>query len=83
MNRTKNIEKIEIWENNPAQYNPTKIVNVRFKFPCTWTTFTIDELIEIIRLWIKTEEARYPLKDGYKGRWLLYKKITDVFMEGL
>jgi len=77
--KTVNIEDIELWENNPKQYNDSKIVRVLFKFPCKWTTLTIDELKEILRLWIKTEEIRYPKENGFLGRDLLFEEIKDVF----
>lgn len=76
---TANIDKIEIWKDNPDKTRTSEIVVVRFKFPCMWTTFTIDELKEILKLWIETEEKRYPPKDGFKGRELLYNEISGVF----
>lgn len=81
MNTTKNIEKIALWEDNPDKTRTSKIVRIDFKFPCTWTTFTIDELKEIIRLWIITEEERYPRDKGFKGRELLFEEIKKVFEE--
>ena len=81
MKTTANIESIDLWKNNPGQYNATEIVRVNFKFPCEWTTFTIDELLQILRLWIQTEERRYPPEQGYKGRWMLFEEINKLFHE--
>ena len=78
---TTNIKNIDIWKDNPGQYNKTEIVRINFKFPCTWTTLTIEELKEMLRLWIKTEEKRYPKSEGYLGRQLLLDEIIKVFKE--
>jgi len=80
MKTTANIKDINIWDNNPGQYNPSQIVRIEFKFPCTWTTLTIDELLEILRLWIIAEEQRYP-KPQFKGRDMLFDKIKEVFKD--
>ena len=76
---TANIEAIRLWKENPDKTRTSKIVIVEFQFPCSWTTFTIDELKEILRLWIETEEERYPPMEGYKGRQLLFNEIKSVF----
>jgi len=77
---TYNINSIDLWEENPDTSRTSKIVRINFNFPCTWTTLSIEELKQIIRLWIKTEEQRYPL-DYSKGRWLLFTEIADLFYE--
>ncbi len=78
---TANIKEIRLWSDNPDKTRTSKIVRIDFNFPCSWTTLTIGELKEIIRLWIKTEEERYPPKDGFKGRELLFDEIKKVFEE--
>ena len=78
---TANIKDIVLWKDNPDKTRTSEIVRVNFNFPCTWTTFTIEELKQIIRLWIKTEEKRYPVEKGYKGRELLKQEIDKVFKE--
>lgn len=77
--RTANIKTIKLWEKNPDTSRTSKIVRIDFKFPCTWTTLTIAELMEIIRLWIQTEEERYPPEKGFEGRWMLFKEIKKIF----
>ena len=76
---TANIENILLWEDNPDKTRTSHIVRVNFKFPCLWTTFTIDELKELLRLWIIAEERRYPPCKGYQGRALLEIEINKVF----
>lgn len=76
---TANIESINLWNDNPDKSRTSEIVRINFKFPCLWTTFTIEELKEIIRLWIITEEKRYPVEKGFRGRELLYEEIKKVF----
>lgn len=46
-----------------------------------YTCLTIEQLKEILRLWIIGEEERYPQEKGYKGRWLLFEEIKKVFEE--
>jgi len=73
----KNIKRICLSE--PAPENMIRLVRVEFEFPCTYTYFNIDDLLEIIRLWIVSEEEKYPQAEGNKGRWLLFDKIVEVF----
>lgn len=58
-----------------------KILVIEFNYPCTWSTLSIDELKEIIRLWIKAEEETYPIENGFQGRWLFKKEVDKVFYE--
>ena len=76
---TKNIKYIRLWHENPQKDRTSYIVRVDFNFPCTWTTFTIDELLIILGLWIDAEEKRYPQEQGYAGRGLLFEKIKQLF----
>ncbi len=46
-----------------------------------YTCLTIEQLMTILRLWIKGEEERYPQERGFRGRWLLFDKIKGVFDE--
>ena len=73
------IEKISIWEDNPDKSRVSKVVRVQFKYKTDWCIFTIEELMEILKYWIIGEEIKYPQSKGYKGRWMLYDKITEVF----
>lgn len=78
-----NIDKIRLWDDNPVNWRgtdmPFKAVRIEFKFPCNWTVLHIDNLKEILRLWIIGEEERYPPGKGYKGRLLLFDEIKKVF----
>jgi hypothetical protein len=78
---TANIESITLWENNPDKTRTSSVVRINFKFPCTWTTLTIEELKQILRLWIETEENRYKTSEGFRGRALLFEEIVKVFEE--
>lgn len=61
--------------------NGVHIVKIDFKFPCTYTCLSIDDLKEILRFWIIGEEKRYPQEKGFKGRWLLFEELKKVFDE--
>ena len=76
-----NIKEIKLWLDNPKSYNDMKLVKIDFLFPCEWTVLNIDDLKNIIRLWIKGEELRYPIDEGFKGRWLLFDELKKVFEE--
>lgn len=76
---TANIDKIRLWDDNPDKSRTSRIVRIDFKFPCTWTTLEIEELKEILRLWIITEEQRYPKEQGFQGRNMLLNEILEVF----
>lgn len=82
-----NIENIRLWDKEVdgncenKSYNKIPLVRINFKFPCTWTTLGIEDLKQIIRLWIKGEEIQYPQEEGFKGRWLLFEEIKKVFDE--
>lgn len=76
---TANIDNIDTWDDNPDKTRTSNVVRINFKFPCTWTTLTIEELKEVIRQWIKVEEERYPPEQGFKGRELLFNEIKEVF----
>ena len=75
-----NISSVELWTGD-KNYNGVPIVRVNFKFPCEYTCFSIDDLKQILRLWIKGEELKYPLSKGFKGRYLLLQEIIKVFQE--
>ena len=75
----RNIEKIELWRNNPEQYNNVPLVRIDFTGPCRWTVLDITDLLQILELWIIGEEEAYPPGKGYKGRLMLYDKIKEVF----
>ena len=75
------IEKIDLWENNPKQNNKVPIVRIKFKYATNWCVFTLQELKELLRIWIKGEEMAYPPSKGFKGRWMLFDEIKKVFDE--
>jgi hypothetical protein len=74
-----NIEGIAL-STKEDSYNGIPLVKISFKFPCTWTILEIEDLKQILRLWIRGEEQRYP-RPEYKGRWLLFEEILKVFLE--
>jgi hypothetical protein len=77
-------KEIELFNSNSSKYDiPMEIVKIKFSHKTDWVIFNIKELLEILRLWNKGEEKRYPLDEGYKGRWLLFDEILKVFNEGL
>ena len=75
-----NIKKIFIWNENPQKDRTSHIVRIDFNNSTNWTILTIAELLELLRLWIIAEERRYPKSKGFRGRWLLFSKILEVFM---
>ena len=85
---TANIKSIRMWDDNPDKTRVSKVVRIEFKFPCTWTVLSIEELKQILRVWIKGEELKYPTRtnlygDTVKGRSLLFEEIIKVFEEDL
>jgi len=78
---TANIKAISLWHDNPDKSRLSRIVRVDFHFPCTWTVLSIADLKNILRLWIKGEETRYPISKGFRGRWMLFDEIKKVFEE--
>ena len=78
--KTKNIESIELWLDNPDKSRISYVVKINFKFPCKWTILSIEDLKNILRLWIKGEEKKYP-PPKYKGRYLLLQEILKTFLE--
>lgn len=46
-----------------------------------YTCLTVDQLKEILRLWIIGEEEKYPQEKGFRGRWMLFDEIKEVFIE--
>lgn len=76
----KNIKEI-VLENPPENYNGIPLVKIKFNFPCSWSCLDIEDLKQILRLWIKGEELKYPQEKGFKGRWLLFEEIKKVFDE--
>jgi len=76
-----NIKDIVLWDDNPDKTRISKVVRINFNFPCTWTVFGIEDLKQILRLWIKGEELKYPPSLGYKGRDLLKEELLKVFEE--
>ena len=46
-----------------------------------YTCLKIEQLKEILRLWIIGEEERYPQSEGNRGRWMIFDEIKKVFDE--
>jgi len=44
-----------------------------------YTCLTVEQLLKILDLWIIGEEERYPIEQGFRGRWMLFDKIKEVF----
>lgn len=44
-----------------------------------YTCLTVEQLKEILKLWIIGEEEKYPLHEGFRGRWMLFEEICNVF----
>ena len=59
----------------------TRPVKIWFKEERKFAVFTVEELKQILRLWIKGEEEKYPQEKGFKGRWMLFEEIKKVFEE--
>lgn len=90
---TKNIKNIELMNGKEIEEkfqakmsikdNNIKRVVICFNFPCTWTIFTIEELKEIIRLWIKGEKEQYPFlkSKDFNGPFLFKNEIEKIFNE--
>jgi hypothetical protein len=75
-----NIKEI-ILEKAPGTYNGIHLVKIIFNFPVTWSVLSLEDLKQILRLWIKGEELKYPQKRGFKGRGLLKEEIDKIFEE--
>ena len=78
------VKVIRLWEDSDGiekRYNDIKPVRIEFNYKTDWCCFTIEELKQILRLWIKGEEMVYPQTENCKGRWLLFKEIEKVFNE--
>ena len=78
---TKNIDDIVLWCDNPDKTRISQVVRINFCFPCTWTILSLADLEKIIKLWIIGEEKKYPLSQGFNGRWMLYDQIKEWFKE--
>lgn len=72
----KNIKSIDLVE---VDKNKPRVVTINFEFPCTWTILDIEDLKDILRLWIKGEEEKYPQEKGFRGRWMLFEEIEKIF----
>ena len=76
-----NIEDINLWRGDDSKrYNKVPLVKINFKFPCEWTVLNLEDLKQILRMWIQGEEEVYPQPE-FKGRWLLFDEIKKVFEE--
>lgn len=75
------IKEISLWYDNPLATNNVPLVKLDFNHNISWLVLSVDELLNIIRFWIKGEEIKYPLAKGFQGRYMLLQKILDVFNE--
>lgn len=75
-----NIKEI-VLEKPEKSYNDMRLVKIKFNFPCTWTILRVDDLKQILRLWIIGEEEKYPQEKGFQGRKMLFSEIEKVFKE--
>ena len=64
----------------PSHADGKPLATVVFKFPCKYTTFTISELLDILRKWFIAEELRYPTEFRYKGEYF-FEEVKKVFKE--
>lgn len=55
------------------------LVKINFNYLCDFTYLNIEDLKEILKLWIWGEELVYHQGLGFKGRWLLFEEIKNVF----
>jgi hypothetical protein len=76
---TSNIKSISLWRDNPRSVNNVPLVKIDFNFPCTWTVLNISDLKEIISNWIVGEELVYPPSKGFRGRWMLFDELKELF----
>jgi len=72
-------KNIELWDG--LKDDGLSVVRINFSTPAEWCVFTVEELLQILRLWIEGEEIKYPPEKGFKGRRMLKEKIDDVFNE--
>jgi len=89
--KTYNIESIELLNQQeihdrfgspiPEHADGKPLATIVFKFPCKYTTMTVQELLDMLSLWIKAEEIRYPfLKDRNNPKNdFFFKEIEKVF----
>jgi len=77
----KKLHKIELEKDNFKEKGLRIRVVKLYWDENNYTCLTIDQLKEILRLWIIGEEERYPQSEGYRGRWMIYDEIKKVFDE--
>lgn len=83
----KNIKDITLWDSSDSvnkkgvRYNNIPLVRINFNFPCSYTILGIEDIKEILRLWIIGEEEKYPQSEGFRGRWLFFEEIKKIFEE--
>jgi len=76
----KKLHKIEL-AGDDFKENGLRIRVVKLWYtPEEYTCLTVEQLKEILRLWIIGEEEKYPQPE-FKGRWLLFEEIKKVFEE--
>ena len=78
---SKNIKEITLETAGDKNYNNVRLVKLKFEFPCSWTVLHLNDLKNILRLWIIGEEEKYPQEKGFRGRWMLFDEIKKIFDE--
>jgi len=68
------IKNIRIWDDNPDKSRISNVVRIEFKYKTDWCIFSLEELKQILRLWIIGEEIKYPQEKGFQGRWMLFNE---------
>ena len=83
MNQYKKLHKIELADDD-FKLDGLRIRVVKLYWDeNNYTCLTVEQLKQILRLWIIGEEERYPQSHNCKGRWLLFEEILKVFNEEL
>ena len=81
MEQYKKLHKIELADDNFKKDGLRIRVVKLYWDKDNYTCLTVEQLKEILRLWIIGEEERYPPVKGFKGRWMLYDEIKKVFYD--
>lgn len=80
MEKYKKLHKIELEQDNFKEKGLRIRVVKLYWDEENYTCLTVDQLKQILKLWIIGEEERYP-RPKFKGRWMLFEEIKKVFEE--
>jgi hypothetical protein len=78
-----NIDKIGLWTDNPKSYNSINLVKIDFKFPCTWTVLSLEDLKAIIEKWLEGEARVYPMIKEGPNKCHFFQFIYGIFKKQL